>query len=235
MGSRTPASNLYHAFTPTFSPAVSIARPRWAQCRYSRLDGSIKDASERQRLVESFNAATSTELFAMLLTTQVLAEARPTRTWERVSPRVLACACSFCCQVGGVGLTLTGADRVVICDPSWNPSVDAQAVDRAYAARPWRGAAALPGRGGILTRCARILQLSHRAGKARGGVPSRDGRHRRGEDIPKAGMQVTAACRAEQTRSAAQLSPAAGPACPSQCERLAGGLRFSRGTCSEAP
>ena len=35
-------------------------------------------------------------------------------------------------QVGGVGLTLTGADRVVIYDPSWNPSIDAQAVDRAY-------------------------------------------------------------------------------------------------------
>lgn len=35
-------------------------------------------------------------------------------------------------KVGGVGLTLTGADRVVIFDPSWNPSVDAQAVDRAY-------------------------------------------------------------------------------------------------------
>jgi hypothetical protein len=31
-------------------------------------------------------------------------------------------------QVGGLGLTLTAADRVVIVDPSWNPSVDNQAV-----------------------------------------------------------------------------------------------------------
>ncbi|GFH08860.1 uncharacterized protein HaLaN_03895 [Haematococcus lacustris] len=35
-------------------------------------------------------------------------------------------------QVGGLGLTLTAANRVVIVDPSWNPSVDNQAVDRAY-------------------------------------------------------------------------------------------------------
>ncbi|XP_048472583.1 DNA excision repair protein ERCC-6-like isoform X2 [Rhincodon typus] len=35
-------------------------------------------------------------------------------------------------QVGGVGLTLTAANRVVVFDPSWNPATDAQAVDRAY-------------------------------------------------------------------------------------------------------
>lgn len=27
-------------------------------------------------------------------------------------------------QVGGLGLTLTGADRVVIVDPNWNPRQD---------------------------------------------------------------------------------------------------------------
>ncbi|CAH8524595.1 unnamed protein product [Heterobilharzia americana] len=35
-------------------------------------------------------------------------------------------------QVGGVGLTITAANRVIILDPCWNPAVDAQAVDRAY-------------------------------------------------------------------------------------------------------
>lgn len=35
-------------------------------------------------------------------------------------------------QVGGLGLTLTAADRVIIVDPSWNPSCDNQAVDRAF-------------------------------------------------------------------------------------------------------
>eukprot|EP00850_Spirogloea_muscicola_P010963 SM000066S20438 [mRNA] locus=s66:340459:346376:+ [translate_table: standard] len=35
-------------------------------------------------------------------------------------------------QVGGLGLTLTGANRVIIMNPHWNPSVDDQSVDRAY-------------------------------------------------------------------------------------------------------
>ena len=34
-------------------------------------------------------------------------------------------------QVGGLGLTLTAASRVLILDPHWNPSVDNQSVDRA--------------------------------------------------------------------------------------------------------
>lgn len=35
-------------------------------------------------------------------------------------------------KAGGVGLTLTGADRVIVYDPSWTPAEDAQAVDRCY-------------------------------------------------------------------------------------------------------
>lgn len=35
-------------------------------------------------------------------------------------------------QVGGLGLTLTAANRVVIVDPAWNPALDNQSVDRAY-------------------------------------------------------------------------------------------------------
>lgn len=70
--------------------------------RVTRLDGTITKLCERDRLVTQFQTKSLADIF--LLTT----------------------------QVGGVGLTLTSADRVVIYDPSWNPATDAQAVDRAY-------------------------------------------------------------------------------------------------------
>ncbi|NLY18097.1 MAG: DEAD/DEAH box helicase [Clostridiaceae bacterium] len=35
-------------------------------------------------------------------------------------------------KAGGTGLTLTGADTVIIYDPWWNPAVEEQAIDRAY-------------------------------------------------------------------------------------------------------
>ena len=40
--------------------------------------------------------------------------------------------CLLTTQVGGVGITFSGASRVVMLDPSWNPAVDAQAVDRVH-------------------------------------------------------------------------------------------------------
>lgn len=67
-----------------------------------RLDGTITQIAERERRISRFQTDDSYSVF--LLTT----------------------------QVGGVGITLTAASRVVIYDPSWNPATDAQAVDRAY-------------------------------------------------------------------------------------------------------
>ncbi|KAK9816584.1 hypothetical protein WJX72_002280 [[Myrmecia] bisecta] len=70
--------------------------------RFCRIDGSVSSATERQERVQQFQTSKSIPVF--LLTS----------------------------QVGGLGLTLTAADRVIIVDPSWNPSVDNQSVDRAY-------------------------------------------------------------------------------------------------------
>ncbi|XP_036404433.1 DNA excision repair protein ERCC-6-like [Megalops cyprinoides] len=67
-----------------------------------RIDGTVIHLSERERRIALFQ--TDNQYSVFLLTT----------------------------QVGGVGITLTAANRVVIFDPSWNPATDAQAVDRAY-------------------------------------------------------------------------------------------------------
>lgn len=58
--------------------------------------------SHRQQLVDAFNNTPEIDLF--LLTT----------------------------KVGGLGVNLTGADRVIIFDPDWNPSTDVQARERAW-------------------------------------------------------------------------------------------------------
>uniref|UniRef100_A0A182TC48 Helicase C-terminal domain-containing protein n=1 Tax=Anopheles maculatus TaxID=74869 RepID=A0A182TC48_9DIPT len=39
---------------------------------------------------------------------------------------------AFCCQVGGLGLNLTGADTVIFVEHDWNPMKDLQAMDRAH-------------------------------------------------------------------------------------------------------
>ncbi|XP_052449872.1 DNA excision repair protein ERCC-6-like [Carassius gibelio] len=67
-----------------------------------RLDGTVTKLAEREKRIKLFQTKKRYTIF--LLTT----------------------------QVGGVGVTLTAANRVVIFDPSWNPATDAQAVDRAY-------------------------------------------------------------------------------------------------------
>ncbi|XP_056387223.1 DNA excision repair protein ERCC-6 isoform X2 [Hyla sarda] len=58
--------------------------------------------ASRQPLITQFNEDTS--IFVFLLTT----------------------------RVGGLGVNLTGANRVVIYDPDWNPSTDTQARERAW-------------------------------------------------------------------------------------------------------
>ena len=60
------------------------------------------NVAARQRLVDNFNSDES--YYGMLMTT----------------------------RTGGVGLNLTGADRIILYDPDWNPQTDAQARERAW-------------------------------------------------------------------------------------------------------
>ncbi|KAJ9447907.1 Protein CHROMATIN REMODELING 24 [Diplonema papillatum] len=54
------------------------------------------------------------------------------RTVDRFNTDARLAVCLVTTRAGGVGLTLTGANRVVIYDGSWNPANDAQGVDRAF-------------------------------------------------------------------------------------------------------
>ncbi|CAG5118101.1 unnamed protein product [Candidula unifasciata] len=68
----------------------------------ARLDGTVTHLADRDKIVKKFQSDSSISVFLLTV------------------------------QVGGVGLTITSADRVIIYDPSWNPATDAQAVDRVY-------------------------------------------------------------------------------------------------------
>eukprot|EP00605_Chrysophyceae_sp_TOSAG23-4_P002158 GSChrysophyteH1.ASY1.ANO1.2386.1 assembled CDS len=72
-----------------------------------RIDGRVT-GRERQRIIDAFNAPS-----------------------PRSGPRRAHIAL-LTTKACGTGITLTGADRVILHDPSWNPAEDRQAVDRAY-------------------------------------------------------------------------------------------------------
>jgi DNA excision repair protein ERCC-6 len=74
--------------------------------RYMRMDGHTA-AAQRQKLVDKFNEASFDDPeapFIFLLTT----------------------------RVGGLGINLTSANRVIVYDPDWNPMTDLQAKERAF-------------------------------------------------------------------------------------------------------
>lgn len=62
-------------------------------------------------------------------------------TWSMSSRNQLLKHSCFCCQqeqvvfvlnLGGLGVTLTAANTVIFYDNDWNPTMDAQATDRAH-------------------------------------------------------------------------------------------------------
>lgn len=70
--------------------------------KYMRLDGKTP-VSKRQNIINHFNSSDS-DIPILLLTT----------------------------RTGGVGISLTAANRVILVDPDWNPQIDIQARERAW-------------------------------------------------------------------------------------------------------
>eukprot|EP01105_Mastigella_eilhardi_P025720 TRINITY_DN708_c0_g1_i2.p1 TRINITY_DN708_c0_g1~~TRINITY_DN708_c0_g1_i2.p1 ORF type:complete len:1169 (-),score=281.23 TRINITY_DN708_c0_g1_i2:98-3604(-) len=80
---------------------LNLLEPAVASLGYTyRRMDGLTPIAARQRMIEEFNADRT--LFVFLLTS----------------------------KVGGIGINLTGADRVILYDPDWNPSTDVQARER---------------------------------------------------------------------------------------------------------
>lgn len=73
--------------------------------RTLRVDGSVASVAERESACNEFNVNDCITVFLLTI------------------------------QVGAVGLNLTGANRVIIYGPSWNPLLESQAIARAYRIR----------------------------------------------------------------------------------------------------
>lgn len=88
----------------SFTSVLDLLKCLCRERRWStlRLDGSTPP-DERQKVVKYFNQPAG-QFYIMLLSA----------------------------KAGGVGLTLTGANRLVLMEPDFNPATDAQAMGRVY-------------------------------------------------------------------------------------------------------
>lgn len=88
-------------FTSTLNLLETLLQP--AGMGYLRLDGSTP-SSKRQDLVDTFNRAPASSIFAFLLSA----------------------------KAGGMGINLIGASRLILFDLDWNPATDLQAMARIH-------------------------------------------------------------------------------------------------------
>eukprot|EP00392_Amoebophrya_sp_AT5.2_P002731 g2736.t1 len=71
--------------------------------KFLRIDGAV-ELGEREKKIQKFENDVAGKFHCMCLST----------------------------KVGGVGLTLVSADRVILVEPGWSPAIDQQAMDRAH-------------------------------------------------------------------------------------------------------
>lgn len=97
-----------------------------------RIDGTVT-GSARQGIIDKFNSGASSNAHRQQASNTNDDEENENDEEERIYSDILnPTICLLTTKACGYGITLTGADRVIIYDPSWNPAEDRQAVDRAF-------------------------------------------------------------------------------------------------------
>ncbi len=78
------------------------------------------------------NSESSSDNFTFLKMNGTMPQVKRKQTIEEFNENASIFCFLLTTRVGGLGLNLVGADRIVIYDPDWNPTVDSQAKERIY-------------------------------------------------------------------------------------------------------
>src|SRR6185437_4220893 len=99
----------------------ALLRLRQAACHPALVPGQTATSSSKvEALLEALETAVSENHKALVFS-------QWTSLLDLIEPALLVSL-----KAGGSGLNLTAADHVFLCDPWWNPAVEAQAADRTH-------------------------------------------------------------------------------------------------------
>ena len=107
---------------------------------WTRLDGSM-NSCQRNEVIAHFqdNSLDSPQVLLLSLRAgmsstriQILSNADSNNVMNIHYSLLYSCFYTHLCFVGGVGLNLTAARKLILLDPAWNPATEEQCFDRIH-------------------------------------------------------------------------------------------------------